>query len=286
MAFTREQLLQIADNADKAGDARSATDAMQMLKELDASTSEKTIADFENDAFPNAPIKGANEVRKLGITLGDMLSAGTHGLSFGLDDRAAAGLHTLASNIGSTIGVSDDIDYDQALAQEQTNTRARQTRLNHLLPGSSGVLEAGGSLFAPGGLLLKGAEKIGLGTGKLVSAIANTVENAGFGAASAYGHGQDPATGAAVGAAGTALQPLVRYGAPVVSRLAGGTAGAAIGGRLAGFPGAWAGGELGRRAGSAVGRGAEKVMDSNPGRGLLAKLAAAPGRLYGWATGL
>jgi hypothetical protein len=276
MAFTREELLQIADNASKLGDNKSAAEAMQMLDELDVSSREKNIADFESQG----------EVSKLGTTLGDMLSAGVHGLSFGVDDRAAAGLHTLASNIGSTIGISDDIDYSQALAQEQETTRGRADRLNHLLPGSSGILEGMGSLAMPGGLLAKGAQKIGLGSGKLVSAVANTAENAGYGAASAYGHGQDPVKGAAVGAAGTALQPLIRYGAPIASRLVGGTTGASIGGSVAGFSGAWAGGEAGRRAGSAIGRVGEKVMDSNPGRDALAKIAAAPGRLYGWATGL
>jgi hypothetical protein len=275
MAFTREELLDIADQAGRAGNDADAAEAMKMLDELDASNKQKNIDAFE----------GSSQLSKAGTAIGDMASAGIHGLTFGLDDRAAAGLHTLAGNVGSTLGLSEDVDYDQALAQEQQNTRARGDRMEHIMPGSSETFEALGSLGMPGGILKAGVAKVAPWAGKAGRGIADILENAGYGATSAYGHGQDPLTGAGIGAAGTALGPALRSLAPVATKYGIGAGAAAAGGSVGGFPGAWLAGDAGRTVGGMVGKGVGNVMDTNPARAALATLSAAPGRLYGWLAG-
>jgi hypothetical protein len=275
MAFTREELLEIADNASRAGDKTSATEAMQMLDQLDASNRQKNIDAFE----------GSSQLGKAGTAISDMANAGLHGLTFGLDDRAAAGLHTLAGNIGSTLGLSGDVDYDQALAQEQQNTRARGDRMEHIMPGSTGTFEALGSLGMPGGVLKAGVAKAAPWAGKTGKVVADILENAGYGTVSAYGHGQNPLEGAGVGAAGTVLGPLFRGAVPAATKYGLGLKGAAVGGATAGFPGAWAGAEAGRWVGNKAKQGMETVLDTAPSRAALATLSAAPGRLYGWLRG-
>jgi len=266
MPFTRQELLDIADKAGKAGNDADAADAMKMLDELDASNKQKNLTAFKN----------ASAMSRVGTTLGDLLGTATHGISLGMDDRAAAGLHAMFSG---------DVDYDQALAEEQANTKARNERMEFVNPGSTTAIEALSSFAAPGGVLKAGATKAVPWAGRGGRIVADMLENAGYGATSAYGHGQDVGTGAAVGAAGTLAAPLLRYVTPAAAKYGLASAAASAGGSVGGFPGAWLAGDAGRTVGGAVAKGAANTMDTAPGRGILATIARAPGRLYGWAAG-
>lgn len=220
--------------------------------------------------------KGQSIPGKIGTISGDFMGALIHGGTLGFDDK----LDRVINNYNPWGTSAEDFDKQRAARNAE-----RTARLEYADPGSSTALDLLGGAALPSGLLARG---VGQGAGWAragARGVANILENAGYGAASAYGHDQDPTTGAAIGAAGGLVSPVVRGVVPQALKAGTDAIGIAAGHMFGGVPGAILGNTIIQPAGSAVRRGASAVMNSDVMRNILARIAAAPGRFSGQIQG-
>ena len=187
-----------------------------------------------------------------------------------------------------------DEPYQQAWDEQKKMRQDAAASVDAVNPGTYAATELAGSLINPFGRISKAVLPAeGMATvGNVTRGLAYGAEGAGLGAASAYGHDQDPLTGAAIGGAGGAALPWAAAAAPYLKQgmslplLA---AGAHYGSKLAGDIGAYYGGGAGAAVGTGLSKVANHIADKSvstaTGRDLLAELASAPGRLYGWMKG-
>ena len=211
-----ERMKRALVNAHKAGDVEAAT---ALAKALRAAMSEQpqiapqmaqepqseafTAGLAELSAATQNPARGQFEAlptwKKPIVAAADIADIGMDGLTFGLGNRAAAGLRALFT----------DKSYSQELEAMRGKTQAARSRA-----GSAGLAaDIGGSMAVPmaaagrGATLLGRAGTAGMTGAKGVAARAGlaATEGAAYGTAQAAGRGEDIQQGAAFGAVGGGL---------------------------------------------------------------------------------